>query len=395
MFKRQIASELKKLSEGYPVVTVTGPRQSGKTTLVQLVFPKKPYVNLEAHDVRERAIADPRGFLATYPNGAILDEIQQAPLLLSYIQVIVDEADQEGMFILTGSHQMELHSAVAQSLAGRTALLTLLPLSLSEIEQAKIRLTLEEAIYCGGYPRLFRKHLEPTVTYRDYVSTYLERDLRQLIHVKELDLFQRFLRLCAGRIGQILNFASLANDVGVSSNTIKHWLSILEASFIIVRLQPYYENLGKRMIKSPKLYFTDVGLACYLLNIQSADQVGRDPLYGSLMENLILLELMKHRLNQGRDHQLYFYRDAAGLEVDFLFKSGHELIPIEVKGGHSFHRGLLRNLQRFEKLAPDRCPYGALIYAGDAEQNIHNIQLLNYRHAPLAYIDPRSEKSSG
>lgn len=384
MYRREIASRLEELSKQYPVVTVTGPRQSGKTTIVRAVFGKKSYANLEDLQTRDLAIADPKSFLRQYPEGAVLDEIQRAPHLLSYIQTIVDEADQEGMFILTGSHQLELHEAVSQSLAGRTALLNLLPMSINELEEAGIELSLEETLLSGGYPRIFQKHLDPTTTYRDYIQTYLERDLRQLINIKDLNSFQRFLRLCAGRIGQLLNVNSLSNDVGVSSHTIKHWLSILEASYLVIQLQPYFENFGKRMIKSPKLYFTDVGLACYLLGIETSTQVQRDPLYGNLVENLVLLELMKSRLNQGRDPRLYFFRDAIGNEVDFIYQSAHELIPIEVKGGRTYNNDFLRNLHFFQSIAKDRCPKGFLIYAGSQEQNIGSIGLLNYKNASQA-----------
>lgn len=243
-------------------------RQSGKTTLAKNCFPKKPYVNLEEPDTRALAEFDPRGFLEKFPEGAILDEIQRLPVLLSYIQSIVDAKNQPGFFILTGRHQMELSEAITQTLAGRTALLTLLPLSLAELKEAGFDLTWEEAIFKGGYPRIYKDRLNPTVAYRNYFQTYVERDLRLLVNVKDLTLFQKFVRLAASRIGQLLNLESLGNDVGVSGPMIKHWISILEASFVIMRLQPYHENFGKRVIKSPKLYFCDVGLAAYLLGIE-------------------------------------------------------------------------------------------------------------------------------
>lgn len=314
MFKRDIAKELKDLGSDYPVVTVIGPRQSGKTTLVQHVFPKKPYANLEELDSRELAMIDPRGFLDQYPEGAILDEIQRAPQLLSYIQVIVDKEEQtgqgsKGMFILTGSHQLELQ-AISQSLAGRTALLTLLPMSLHELIQANIDPSLDEVLLKGGYPRIYKDQLNPTKAYRNYFQTYVERDLRQLIHVKDLLQFERFIRILAGRTGQILNMEEIGEERGISAHTVKEWISILEASFIVFRLQPYFENFGKRIIKSTKLYFTDTGLAVYLLGIESEIQISRrDPLRGHLVENLVLLELMKARLNRGLDPQLYYYRD--------------------------------------------------------------------------------------
>lgn len=386
MYKRTIEPELKALVKGYPVVTIIGPRQSGKTTLVRHAFPDMPYANLEALDLQEMAQADPRSFLEQFPDGAILDEIQRVPTLLSYIQLIVDEQQKKGMFILTGSHQLELHQAISQSLAGRTALLNLLPMSLVELAEAKIELSLNEALLKGGYPRIYKDELDPTKAYRNYFQTYVERDLRQLIHVKNLTQFQRFVRMCAGRIGQLLNLEGIGNEVGVSSNTIKEWISILEASFILIRLQPYFENFGKRLIKSPKLYFTDVGLACYLLGIENLNQLDRDPLRGHLVENLVLLELMKARLNHGLDPQLYYYRDVNGHEVDFIFKTGNHLIPIEVKASKTFNKEFLENLILFQKLVGDRCPRGFIIYGGTQEQTIGSFATLNFAHANQALL---------
>lgn len=384
MYKRLLATELEALALQYPIVTILGPRQSGKTTLVRLVFANKPYVNLEALDIQEMAKADPRGFLNQYPDGAILDEIQQAPFLLSYIQVLVDENPKKGLFILTGSHQMELHEAISQSLAGRTALLQLLPMSLAECAEAHIEMSLDEALLKGGYPRIFKDQLDPTKAYRNYFQTYVERDLRQLIRIKDLTLFQRFIRLCAGRIGQLLNLEGLSNEVGVSSNTLKEWISILEASFILFRLQPYHENFGKRIVKSSKIYFTDVGLASYLLGIENTTQLARDPLRGNLVENLIVLELMKARLNKGLDPQLYFFRDAHGHEVDLIFQSGRNLIPIEIKASQTFNIDFLKNIRFFQELVGGRSPKAYLIYAGAQEQNIESTMVLHYSHAANA-----------
>jgi predicted AAA+ superfamily ATPase len=380
MYKRSLTSELEEAAKGYPVVTLMGPRQSGKTTLVRQTFPNKPYVNLEALDMQEMALADPRRFLANYPEGAILDEIQRAPALLSYIQVIVDAQDQKGMFILTGSHQMDLHEQVAQSLAGRTALLYLLPLSLQELRDADIPLSLDETLLKGGYPRIFKDHLDPIKAYRNYFQTYVEKDLRKLIQVKDLSQFQKFVRLCAGRIGGLLHLEALSNEVGVSAHTIKAWLSILEASFIIILLRPYHENFGKRAIKSPKLYFTDVGLASYLLGIETLVQMSRDPLRGFLLENLVVLELTKWRFNQGLDPQLYYFRDTQGHEVDLILQLGHELIPFEVKASQTFHLDFLRNLQFFKTLVGNRCPHGYLVYDGEQQQRIADFTVVNYKN---------------
>lgn len=381
MYQRFIKAELEALVIDYPVVTVMGPRQSGKTTLVKTTFPQMPYVNLEALDVQEIAQLDPKSFLARYPDGVILDEIQRVPSLLSYIQVIVDERQKKGMFILTGSHQLELHQAITQSLAGRTALLNLLPMSLAELMEAGIEISMDEALLKGGYPRIFKDQLDPTKAYRNYFQTYVERDLRQIINVKDLVQFQRFIRLCAGRVGQLLNLESLGNEVGVSSNTIKEWISVLEASFILLRLQPFHENFGKRMIKSSKLYFTDVGLACYLLGIESIEQVSRDPLRGNLVENLVVLELIKARFNQGLDPQIYFFRDAHGHEIDIIFQSGNKLIPIEIRASKTFNKDFLKRLYFFQKLVGERANNGYVIYGGDSVQQIDAFKILSYTQA--------------
>lgn len=381
MFRRLIAKELKDSAKKYPVVTLIGPRQSGKTTLVRIAFPKKPYVNLEAPDTREMAEVDPRGFLQLFPKGAILDEIQRVPSLLSYIQVMVDETATKGLFILTGSHQLQLHAAISQSLAGRTSILTLLPLSLVELEIAKIDQTLDETLLYGGYPRIFHDKLDPTKAYRNYFQTYIERDVRQLINVRDLLQFQKFIRLCAGRIGQLLNLESLGNEVGLTSHTVKHWISLLEASYVLFRLPPYFENFGKRLIKSNKLYFTDVGLASYLLGIENVNQMKRDPLRGNLFENLMVIELLKGRLNQGLEPGLYFFRDAHGNEVDLIYQKANELIGIEVKSSMTFTSEFLKNLRFFQKVAGKRNQSNFIIYTGEREQEIEGFSLINYKRA--------------
>jgi len=357
-----------------------GPRQAGKTTLARKLFPEKPYINLEFPDIRFLAETDPRGFLAKYPEGAILDEIQEVPNLLSYIQGIVDETSLKGMYILTGSHQLGLHQNISQSLAGRVGLLTLLPLSIAELAQTEIDLDLNDYLLSGFLPRIYDQHLDPTMVYRDYLKTYVERDVRQLIHIKDLSTFQRFLKLCAGRIGSVLNMNNLANEIGVSNHTIKNWLSILEASFIIYLLPPYFENFSKRIIKSPKLYFYDVGLASYLLDIENLQQIDRDPLRGNLIENLVVTELYKARLNQGKDAHLYYYRDVKQKEVDVIYKQGHELIPIEIKAAATVHPRFFDSLEYFSKLTEGRSPTQYLIYTGKEEIKIHDCQILNYKH---------------
>lgn len=379
--KRQMKAALIEAFQNYPTVTLIGPRQAGKSTLARTTFADKPYVNLEDPEVRQFALEDPRSFLGQYPEGAILDEIQNTPDLLSYIQVIVDEKGENSLFFLTGSHQLSLHSAISQSLAGRTAVLTLLPLSIAELKQNNIELSADSQIFQGGYPRVYAQSLNPTRIYSDYYQTYVQRDVRQMINIKDITLFEKFIKLCAGRIGSVWEASSLANEVGVSGQTINHWLSILEASFIVFRLQPYFENFGKRVIKSPKLYFTDVGFASYLLDIENINQLSRDPLRGALFENMTLLELVKHRQNQGLSPNLYYYRDNHKNEVDAIIKYGHELIPIEIKSSQTFHNNFMKGIQYYRKINSDRSPCGYVIYDGQVTQQIGDIKVMNYRNA--------------
>ena len=337
MILRQIARELAATATEFPVVTIIGPRQAGKTTLARMQFPNHAYANLEAPDVRRLAVSDPHAFFSQFPPPVIIDEIQRVPELLSTIQVLADNSQQRGQYILTGSHQLRLQEAVAQSLAGRTALLRLLPLSIAELKATGITHTRDECIYQGFMPRLYSEQVNPTRLYRNYYQTYIERDIRQMINLRSLTDFENFTRLLAGRVGQILNLSSLANDVGVSSPTLKEWLSVLEASHTIFRLNPYFENFGKRIIKSPKIYFTDVGLASYLLGIESPALAARDPLIGNLFENMVVIEALKARLNAGKEPELYFYRDNKGNEVDLLFRRNRQLIPIEIKSAMTFN----------------------------------------------------------
>lgn len=376
-------SELKFLEmlKNYPVVSVTGPRQSGKTTLVQRLCPDYKYVNLEDPAVREIAASDPHRFLKQHPGGLILDEIQRLPILLSYLQVIIDKEKKKGMYVLTGSHQPEIQAALTQSLAGRTAILQLLPLSLTELKNAKFDLTSNELLLNGFYPRIYNEKLNPTDVYRYYVQTYLERDVRQMIHLKDLLVFQRFMKLCAARTGTILNMHSMSNDLGVSNHTIKHWLSILKASYLIEFVPAYFENIGKQVIKSPKIYFTDVGLACYLLDIETISQVDRDPLRGQLFETLVAVDVMKTRFNKGRDAHLYFYRDSQKNEVDLIYKAGAQLIPIEIKSSQTFSQDFLKGLNYFKELLGDRCGQSYLVYSGDHEIPLKNVRIINYKNA--------------
>ncbi|MFH1429560.1 MAG: ATP-binding protein [Candidatus Margulisiibacteriota bacterium] len=378
--QRDIAPKLIELSKLYPVVTITGPRQSGKTTLVKKTFPDIPYYSLEDPDIRELAINDPRGFLQKSSKKIILDEIQKVPELLSYIQGIVDIDNISGQFILTGSQQFELAAGINQSLAGRTALLKLLPLTVNEIESARKKYSIDEYLVNGFYPRIYDKKIDPTQTYKDYFETYVQRDLKQLINIKDLMSFRKFVKLCAGRTGQIFIASTLANEVGVSVPTINSWISILEASYIIFLLEPYYENIGKRLIKSPKIYFYDVGLASYLLGIENTVQVSRDPLRGALVENLVILELIKNRFNQSKDHNLFFYRDKHKNEIDVIIKSGHEIIPVEIKSSSTFHVDFLKGIDYISKIIPDRIKSSYVVYTGNIEQTIHSTSLINYKH---------------
>lgn len=368
MIKRETEKLLKRLSSQYPIVTLTGPRQSGKTTLITKVFPAKKYVNLEEIDIREFAISDPRGFLKQYGDNLIVDEIQRAPDLLSYIQVIVDK-NKKSSFVLTGSQQFEMMKGISQSLAGRTAFIKLLPFSIKEIEKAYNAKNADLLMLKGFYPRIYDKKLKPYEFYAGYVSTYLERDVRQLIAIKKLSLFQKFLKLCAGRIGNILNLQSIANDTGVSHTTIREWLSILEASYIVYLLRPWHENLSKRLVKSPKLYFYDVGLAAYLLGIENENQMCRDPLRGGLFENMVVSEFLKHRFNSGKDNNLYFYRDSKGNEVDLIYQMGREILPIEIKSGATINKDYFKNIKKFKTVRKENIFKPIIIYGGDEIQN--------------------------
>lgn len=306
MYNRTISPVLEKFSKLYPIVGITGPRQSGKTTLAKMLFKHLPYVSLENLDIRLQAHTDPRAFLAQYDNGAIFDEVQHAPELLSYLQGIVDESPAKGRYILTGSQNFSLNHHIAQSLSGRIGMTTLLPLSLSELGMPE---DINTAIFEGGYPGLHNLKMYPLDFYPSYIQTYIERDVRQLKNIENFGRFQTFLKLCAGRVGQIINLTSLAQDCGISHTTARQWLNILEASYLIFFLQPFYQNFSKRLIKMPKLYFYDTGLACTLLGLEKATQLQTHYLKGALFENLVILEILKKRLNQGLPPNLYFWRD--------------------------------------------------------------------------------------
>ena len=379
--KREIVSELKYAATKYPVVIITGPRQSGKTTLVKKVFSGKKYISLEDIDVRELAIADPRTFLNKLTDGAILDEIQRAPELLSYIQTIVDHSGKNGMFVLTGSNQFSLMESINQSLAGRVALIKLMPLSMTELNHYYPSLQADDLLLNGFYPGIYANKRNPVKAYSDYYQTYVERDVRNLINIKDLSLFKKFVKLCAGRIGQIFNANNLSNEVGVSNKTISAWISILEASYIVFLLPPWYDNISKRLIKSPKLYFYDVGLASFLLGNKTKQHIEFHPLRGNIFENMIILELLKKVYNKGFEPDFYFYRDSNGNEVDLIIPDGHNLIPVEIKSSETFHKSLLKSNLFIKKLYEERIKKSYLIYSGKQEQTVNGIDLLNYKNS--------------
>ena len=377
MIKRKIQQELAKLAQEYKVVTITGPRQSGKTTLTRMQFPDYTYVNLEEPETRQLAERDAKEFLKRYSVPIIIDEIQRLPMLLSYIQVECDKSNIKGQYILTGSHQPALKAEISQSLAGRTAILQLLPLSIKELTEAGIQLDRDEYLFKGFMPQLYEENIDITRFYRNYYMTYVERDARQLVNIRNFSSFEVFIKLLAGRVGQLVNLNSLAGDVGVSSSTLGEWLSILEASYIVFRLPPYFENFGKRLIKTPKLYFTEVGLVAYLLDLENPGMVTRDPLMGNLFENMVIVEALKARYNAGKDAGLYFFRDSNGLEIDLLQSANRKLYPMEIKAARTYNSDFAVNIKKFERLN-DKTAGGSVIYSGDNVQKIGNIQLLNF-----------------
>jgi len=366
---RAMAVTLQARAAAFPVLTVTGPRQSGKTTLCRQSFGDLPYANLERPDMRDFAREDPRGFLRGFAGGGVIDEVQRVPQLLSWIQVMVDERRPRRPLVLTGSHQIDLMAEVSQSLAGRTALLHLLPLSMAELREAGLTLNPDELMLRGGYPRIHAEGLDPSVVLADYVATYAERDLRQVLALRHLEEFRRFLRLAAGRVGQLLNIHSLAVDAGVSDRTAREWLDVLEASYLVWRLRPWHENLGKRLIKSPKLYWCDVGLAAWLLGIRDVTQITTHPLRSALFENLAVIEFVKHAYNRGETPDLHFFRDSNGLEVDLVVGQGMppgQLGLVEVKSGMTLQSTWFKPLDDVATvLGPNRIGRRMLIHGGD------------------------------
>lgn len=376
---RTLSSKLEASAKAVPVVAVVGPRQSGKSTLVRHSFPDKPYVTLEPLDIRELATQDPRGFLARFPNGAIIDEIQKAPGLFSYIQEWVDRDNRPGLFILTGSQHFLMIEKISQSLAGRILILELLPFSLAELPAEGDRESWDELAFRGHYPRLYDQPVSPGDWYPSYIQTYVERDVRQLLNVGDLETFQRFLRLCAGRTGQLLNYASLATDAGISPHTAKAWISVLKASFLVHLLPPHHQNFNKRLVKMPKLYFLDTGLACALLGITSADTLRNHPLRGAMFETWAVAEIFKQYAHQGKRPPLFFWRDKTGHEVDLLMDSGLKVLPVEMKSGQTFQPDMVQDLTYWRRLAQPPDPQAFLIFGGESMGVRDGISILGWR----------------
>lgn len=364
MLQREISKKIKELGKKYPVVTLTGARQTGKTTLLKSLYPKLPYINLEDIDNRILAETDPRGFLSNFPKGAVIDEVQQVPSLFSYIQQIVDNNNIH--FALSGSQNFQLMQSITQSLAGRTAIFNLMPFSYTELKKGGHEFdSFEDIVFKGCYPRLYDKNIKPPDFYPYYINSYIERDVRQIKNIENLSAFSMFLQLCAGRTGQILNIHSLATDAGISPNTAKSWLSVLEAGYIIYLLKPHYVNFNKRLIQSPKLYFYDTGVACSLLHIQSKEQLNTHFLKGGLFENFVVNEFIKNYTNKGQKSPLYFWQSKDKKEIDIIVDNGTELLPFEIKSAKTKGSHLFQNLKYWQKLNNSHTNSLNLIYGGD------------------------------
>jgi uncharacterized protein len=379
MIERQLASKLAAMREKFPVLFLTGPRQSGKTTLLKNIFKDLPYFSLEEPDLRRFVLSDPRGFLSNLPKGAILDEAQRAPELFSYIQSIVDQ-NSDVYFVLSGSQNFLLSDQISQSLAGRTSVQKLLPLSLNELNRASIPFeSVDEWLFSGGYPRLYDKKIEPSDFFPSYIETYVQRDVRSLKNITDLNRFVQFMGLCAGRNGQILNYQALANDAGLNVSTVKDWLFILQASYILFLLPPYHVNFNKRIIKSSKLYFYDTGLAISLLGLTKKEDVFNYYAKGALFENLVIVETLKHYWNQGLPMNAWFWQDQTGREIDLLVKEGNDFKAYEIKSGQTFNPSYFNNLVYWQGLSGEKTENCAVIYGGDHSFNTSNGQLIGWR----------------
>ena len=380
MIYRDITEKLIYYTGKYPVVTLTGPRQSGKSTLLKNSFPEYKYVSLEDPDILLRIEEDPRLFLQNYPDKTIIDEAQRFPDLFSYLQGHVDNVNKTGMYILSGSHNFLLMEKISQTLAGRTAILKLLPFSYNELGNAKFEFQLaDELIHKGSYPRIYDKTLEPDEFYPFYIQTYIERDIRQLKNVSDMNLFLRFVKLCAGRTGQLLNTSALANECGISQPTAGAWLSLLEASFIIYLLRPHFRNFNKRLVKTPKLYFYDSGLACSLLGIKSVEQLNMHYLKGELFENFIIAEHLKNCYNNALDPNIYFWRDNIGNEIDLIIEKGNKTEVVEIKSGLTANDNFFRNLRYWQKLTSTPESLLSVVYGGENSLRMKNGNLVSWK----------------
>lgn len=379
MIKRVLSKKLKQLASKFPIVSVVGPRQSGKTTLVKHVFPGIDYVSLEDLDNREFAVNDPRGFLSTHAKGAIIDEAQRVPGLFSYLQTEVDNKPKPGRFILTGSQNFLLQQNISQSLAGRAALLKLLPFSMDELRHAGYKFVdAPDYIFRGAYPRIYDRKINPKDWYPDYIHTYIERDVRLIKNIPDLNVFQKFVKLCAGRTGQVLNLSSLGNDCGITHNTAKAWLSILEASYIIFLVRPYYKNFNKRLVKAPKLYFYDTGIVCSLLGIQGARQVSSHYLYGSIFESLIMSEIVKAGFNSGKTRDCYYWRDKSGNEIDCIVQMPEQMFRIEIKSSKTVAEDFFNGFRYWEKIARGGKGKSFLVYGGRENQKRSRLDIIGW-----------------
>ena len=379
MIPRLATSTLTRLAKGFPVIALTGPRQSGKTTLAKHVFPNKTYVSLENPEELEFAQKDPKRFLARFKEGAILDEVQRCPSLLSWIQGLVDERSRMGDFVLTGSSQFELVAGITQSLAGRVGRVELLPLSIQELAQAhQLPSQLNTCLLQGGYPSIYDRQVSPQDWFSNYIATYIERDVRQLIAVRDLTLFQRFVKMCAARSGQILNLAALGADCGLSASTAREWLSVLEASYLVTRIQPYYQNFGKRLVKTPKLYFLDVGLMAWLIGIRDTVTLDTHVSRGALFETFVVSELIKRQYNQGQNADLYFWRDSAGNEIDLLFDTPQGLQAIEIKSGSTFASDWIKGFKVWKRNTQVNTLIPRIIYGGTDSYDREGHQVMGW-----------------
>ncbi|MDR1226679.1 MAG: ATP-binding protein [Prevotellaceae bacterium] len=380
MIRREIANKLLEMATKYPILTLTGPRQSGKSTLLKKVFPEYEYVSLEDPDMRMFAQEDPRQFLANYPNKAFIDEVQRVPSLFSYLQTHVDNSGKEGMYLLAGSQNFLLMQSITQSLAGRTAVMKLLPFSHAEMKREKILpTTLHEEIFKGAYPRIYKSNIHPTDFYPHYIQTYVERDVHLMQSIEDLSKFIRFVKLCAGRIGQLLNYTSLANDCGISASTAQAWISVLEASYIVYLLKPEFNNYSKRLVKTPKLYFYDTGLACSLLEIKEAKQVATHFLRGGLFENLVVNEFVKDAYNKGEEPLLSFWRDKTGNEVDLIYTANSIQYAYEIKAGHTYSSDYFKGLTLWAKDTAAQPVQCNVVYAGAKDLSIQKGNVFGWR----------------